>query len=208
MRNGFIEKKCKTCEKIVIRYESSLNKNVFCSRICYFTFRARHKIQRNCNLCGNIFQISEHKIKKGLGKFCSNSCTRRSVRQPDNTRYAINKFGCWIWRGHIDSKGYGKTSIGERSISSHQYFYEKIVGKTPEGLELDHVCRNTACCNPLHMKLVTHQENVLRGNRAGINHEKIIAIHDMLSLDGFKNRFAEVAKAFSISTQVVKNLVC
>lgn len=42
--------------------------------------------------------------------------------------------------------------------------WEKVNGPVPDGLELDHLCRNTGCINPLHLEPVTHQVNVLRGN--------------------------------------------
>ncbi len=202
---GKIEyRKCSSCG---IEFRAFVKKNAkFCSRLCFSSVQAKDKVQKNCDFCGVLFQTSKYLLSKNRGKFCSNSCTRRSVRQPDEIRYAINKFGCWIWKGWVDNKGYGRTTMGEKSISAHQYLYEKLVGRAPEGLEMDHVCRNTACCNPAHMKLVTHHENVLRGARSKMNLEKIQAIKDMLSLDGFKNKFAEAARAFGASISFVKNL--
>ena len=38
-----------------------------------------------------------------------------------------------------------------------------VVGPIPDGCELDHLCRNRACCNPDHLEPVTHLENVRRG---------------------------------------------
>jgi hypothetical protein len=41
-----------------------------------------------------------------------------------------------------------------------------VVGEIPEGLELDHLCRNTLCVNPDHLEPVTHAENIQRGHAA------------------------------------------
>ena len=36
--------------------------------------------------------------------------------------------------------------------------------KVPKGKELDHLCRNSRCCNPKHLEPIFHIENVRRGN--------------------------------------------
>jgi hypothetical protein len=82
-------------------------------------------------------------------------------------RIRENEAGCWIWTGGMDHTGYGRTKRLEnrhRSIATHRLMYELLVGPIPEGLDLDHLCRVRACCNPAHMEAVTRQVNVLRGH--------------------------------------------
>ena len=79
----------------------------------------------------------------------------------------VDKSGdCWVWTGCLFSTGYG--SFYDRSRknnrATHAIAYELCVGKVPEGLQLDHLCRNRACCNPAHLEPVTRRENLLRGN--------------------------------------------
>jgi len=72
---------------------------------------------------------------------------------------------CWRWRGAL-AGGYGQIGAGGTHglvMLAHRYAYEQAHGAIPEGLSLDHVCRNTWCVNPAHLEAVTHRENVLRG---------------------------------------------
>lgn len=74
--------------------------------------------------------------------------------------------GCWIWHGERDKAGYGKLRRGAptfRKEMAHRLAYELFVGLIPEGLTLDHLCRNTSCVNPDHLEPVTIRENTLRG---------------------------------------------
>lgn len=70
---------------------------------------------------------------------------------------------CWPWLG-MTRRGYGRFYVAKGALrSAHRISYELLVGPIPEGLELDHLCRNHSCVNPAHLEPVTHRENVLRG---------------------------------------------
>lgn len=72
--------------------------------------------------------------------------------------------GCWNWTGYIDASGYGQVRMpdGPRTLGTHRVSYETFVGPIPDGLHLDHLCRNRACFNPEHLEPVTVRENNLR----------------------------------------------
>jgi hypothetical protein len=72
--------------------------------------------------------------------------------------------GCWTWTGAISSgTGYGGVRYQGRQLGAHRVVYELLVGVIPDGLQLDHLCRNRACVNPAHLEPVTGRVNVLRG---------------------------------------------
>lgn len=75
---------------------------------------------------------------------------------------------CWEWTGAKNKYGYGAIQRGRRTgvVRVHRALWEELVGPVPDGLELDHLCRNRACCNPDHLEPVTRQVNVDRGSRA------------------------------------------
>ena len=71
--------------------------------------------------------------------------------------------GCWEWQG-CRRKGYGRFRFEGHMVSAHRFAFEQVRGKIPDGLQLDHLCRNHTCVNPEHLEIVTNQENCRRGN--------------------------------------------
>jgi len=77
---------------------------------------------------------------------------------------------CWYWLGSKKQTKkfvYGTFWDGKRNRNAHIVMYESEIGFVPEGMELDHLCRNTLCVNPEHLEPVTHRINVLRGKSPG-----------------------------------------
>lgn len=70
--------------------------------------------------------------------------------------------GCWLWNGKIDSRGYGRSSLNNRSMLAHRAMYTLAVGPIPDGLDLDHLCFTPRCINPAHLEPVTRAENLAR----------------------------------------------
>ena len=80
--------------------------------------------------------------------------------------------GCWIWATGLSAAGYGRIRWDGELVYAHRLMYESLIGPIPEGLEIDHLCRNRACVDPAHLEPVTHRVNLLRGDVGAFNAAK------------------------------------
>jgi len=73
--------------------------------------------------------------------------------------------GCWLWVGGATARDYGTLGMpgSRKRVYAHRLSYEIHVGPIPEGLVIDHLCRQHRCCNPEHLEAVTQRENLRRG---------------------------------------------
>lgn len=90
------------------------------------------------------------------------------VREDEHSRTfwsKVDKTGdCWLWTGTRNQKGYGRAELGGRRTGAHRVAWLRSGRDIPEGMQLDHLCRNRACVNPGHLEVVNNRTNVLRGH--------------------------------------------
>jgi hypothetical protein len=90
-------------------------------------------------------------------------------RQQQNLWRRVDRSGeCWTWTG-VTKNGYGHYCGWDASarrkvnLMAHRAVWTLLRGDIPQGLQLDHLCRNRLCVNPEHLEPVTQVENVRRG---------------------------------------------
>lgn len=77
---------------------------------------------------------------------------------------------CHLFMGSLSANGYGQLAPdagggrGANPLRAHVVAWTQAHGPVPVGLELDHLCRQRACCNVNHLEAVTRRENFLRGD--------------------------------------------
>jgi hypothetical protein len=146
----------------------------------------------------------------------------RSVASFENRFWArVTKSGpddCWVWQGAIHSAGYGRcTRPGKVTDFTHRVAYELANRESPGELFVCHRCDNRPCCNPSHLFLGTHRDNMadmfakkrnsqpprLYGEAAHntlLRNEQVIAIKQALARG---EKGMDLARRFGVSPQVI-----
>src|SRR5690242_3990108 len=76
----------------------------------------------------------------------------------------VDKSGfCWLWTASVDHDGYGRFVVDGKTCKAHRIAYTLSIGPIPDGLTIDHLCRNKRCVNPAHLEAVSQKENNHRG---------------------------------------------
>lgn len=89
---------------------------------------------------------------------------------------------CWEWGACGNSNGYGLLKVDGRMALVHRFSWTLAYGPIPEGLCVLHKCDNRACCNPAHLFLGTHRDNMRDRDRKGRNNALAGERHGMARL--------------------------
>lgn len=117
----------------------------------------------------------------------------------DPNQYVVRDDGCWQWQGRLNAGGYGTLHIDGCNLA-HRWHWQNINGPVPDGLDLDHLCRNRACCNPAHLEPVTRRTNVRRGVSPKLSLEDARAIRES------DDQTAVLAKRYGVTPTRIRQI--
>lgn len=86
----------------------------------------------------------------------------------------VTETGCWLWLAGTNSRGYGDFYCGPDlgMQKAHRVSYEIHTGPIPDGMTIDHLCRNKICVNPDHLEAVTSSENTRRSDNPAMQNAR------------------------------------
>ena len=131
---------------------------------------------------------------------------------------------CWPWLGEKTWHGYGRftlfpTAKYKGTKVAHRLAWEYTRGPIPKNLECCHRCDNKPCCNPAHLFIGTHKENMedmakkgrgnaVRGTMQGsskLTDKQVIQIRLMYAPGVISMLF--IAKLFCVSERTIYVIV-
>lgn len=108
---------------------------------------------------------------------------------------------CWLWTGLLVHDGYPRLSLRCTPIvRAHRLAYELFKGPIPDGLTIDHLCRNRRCVNPGHLEAVTVAENTYRGTSPIAQHrlkKHCLRGHPLIPRKSEKGRYCPICRVIN-----------
>jgi hypothetical protein len=135
--------------------------------------------------CGTERSVASGSLQNGRSKSCGcvvspkddlyNEMKKKKILE----RITIKENECWEWNLYKNERGYGTTTYRRKPGQRvNRICWVLWKGEIKEGLYVLHKCDNPSCCNPEHLFLGTHEDNMkdmaLKGRACqGNDHHKV-----------------------------------
>lgn len=115
---------------------------------------------------------------------------------------------CWPWIGPVNKWGYGKAMRRGREQNASRIAWEFAKGQpAPDGLHVLHTCDNPSCCNPAHLWLGTHQDNMADKMRKGrANFKYKLSDGDVRAIRNSRAPSVWLSAAYGVHFQTVSGI--
>lgn len=105
-----------------------------------------------------------HNQQRRHGKNLTPLRFKRPDGSPPVIEFDVDEQGCHVCRGKRDPNGYCRVSLNAKPYLVHRYVWEQVHGPLVPSLVIDHKCRNRACCNPDHLRVVSQSVNAIENS--------------------------------------------
>lgn len=190
----------------------------------------------HCVVCGKQLEITRYYDKngkfKGYGQSfkkvtCSRACTnvyRAGIDMAERFWSKVDKRGsddCWLWTASVVSgkQPYGRMQWTDGLELAHRIAWSLANNQPLPDEDVLHTCDNPRCCNPQHLFLGTHDDNMydmvtkgrasrkygMANGRAVLTTEEVQEIKEAYASKEFTQM--DLAAVFNVSQGTISDIV-
>lgn len=215
-----LNKKCKFCQ-LPLNFKNAAKKNRLYYRNECKKCRSQNVVKYNNGNLKRKLYMQEYVRRKGIVKTypcetCNLQCYKKYARAfcSDKCRFLsyVQKVedGCWIWRGTLTRRGYGKLSFKKnKSAIASRVAYELFCGPISEGKIVCHACDIPSCVNPDHLWSGDHLENMMDMTEKGRQHSKLTNVQVFKIRQLWENGWSQkkIMDLYNVSSGNLSNII-
>ena len=112
---------------------------------------------------------------------------------------------CWLC-SYTPSKRYGQLTIDGQIQAAHRFAWELHNGPIPDGMHVRHRCDVPRCCNPAHLELGTHADNMRDVVKRGRHGRLVLSPDQVREIRQTEGTVRDLAARFGVSKSQISNI--